>query len=222
MPERGDVPPKTVGVDLRAEGVAVTYLDGRETLYRGVPEPVTETVTVQPGADVHVLVTDPTETEGVMIYVNDLKTEDEILEDTGVGRVVLRAGDSEELFPGVTVRRRDDERTILTADPTVARGRVFVFVEDDWTDRRYEFVEADADGDATGDDTESTDDGLTGDDTESTDDGLTGDVTAGTGDSGESVVGGRGVDDRADETGWIEEPAVEDEPTADDQSEGEP
>jgi hypothetical protein len=37
-------------------------------------------------------------------------------------------------------------RTEVEADPEVARGRVFVFVEDDWGEASYEFVtEGDAD-----------------------------------------------------------------------------
>lgn len=147
MSARNDVPPKTVGVELREEGVAVEYLDGRVTLYRGVPQRVSGTLEASPGKEVHVLVTDPTETEGVMLYINDLKTEDDILEDSGVGRVILRDGESEELFPGVTARQLPGERTEVEADPEIARGRVFVFLDDEWTEESYEFVpesEADA------------------------------------------------------------------------------
>jgi hypothetical protein len=75
-----------------------------------------------------------------MLYVNDRRTHDDILEDTGVGRVILDAGESEEVFPGVTVRRLDGYRTEVEADPEVARGRVFVFVEDDLGEASYEFV----------------------------------------------------------------------------------
>jgi hypothetical protein len=145
MQDRSDVPPSTVGVDLRDHGVAVEYLDGRETLYRGVPRAVTGTLRTGPGKETHVLVTDPTETEGVMLYVNDLNTHDDILADTGVGRVILDAGEEEEVFPGVTVRRIDGHRNEVRADPGVARGRVFVFVEDEWGEQSYEFVPEDAD-----------------------------------------------------------------------------
>ena len=140
MSARNDVAPSTLGVELLDHGVQVEYLDGRTTLYRGVPEAVTGTLTTAPGRETHVLVTDPTETEGVMMYVNDLKTHDEILESTGVGRVVLEPGEEEELFPGVTVRRTEGMRTEVEADPEVARGRVFVFEEDDWGESSYEFV----------------------------------------------------------------------------------
>jgi|APHM01.1.fsa_nt_gi hypothetical protein len=198
MRNRGDVPPKTVGVTLREEGVAVEYLDGRTTLYRGVPRPVADRVTIPPETNVHVLVTDPNETEGVLVYVNDLQTEDAILEDTGVGRVVLRDGDNEALFPGVTVTRRPDERTLVTADLDVARGRVFVFAEDDWTDRRYEFVPpGDADGSAATDGSVSADESVSPDEPT---------ATPATNETGETA-------NQTERTGWIEEPAVqEDEP----------
>ena len=138
-PERTDVPPDTVGVELREEGVVVEYVDGRTTLYRGVPERVEGALTAVSTREIHVLVTDPTETEGVMLYVNDRKTDEEILRDSGVGRIVLDAGETEELFPGVTASQTR-ERTEIEADPEIARGRVFVFVEDEWTENSYELV----------------------------------------------------------------------------------
>ena len=104
-PHRNDIAPASVSVALREEGVEVEYLDGRVTFYHGVPQVVEDTLTTAPGKEAHVLVTDPTETEGVLLYVNDLKTHDEILEQTGVGRVILGEGEEEELFPGVTARR---------------------------------------------------------------------------------------------------------------------
>lgn len=140
MSNRNDVPPGTVGVDLVEQGVVVEYTDGRTTLYRDPPTVETGTLRTGPGKECHVLVTDPTETEGVMCYVNDLKTHDDILESTGVGRVVLDEGDAEELFPGVTVRRIGGNRTEVEADPEVARGRVFVFVEDDWGEESFELA----------------------------------------------------------------------------------
>ena len=145
MSAHTDVPPSTVGVDLVESGVEVEYVDGRKTFYRGVPEPVAGTLTTPPKKETHILVTDPTETEGVLLYINDLKTHDDILESSGVGRVILDDGEREEVFPGVTVRRPGGMRTEVEADPEVARGRVFAFVEDDWSEQSYEFV-ADADG----------------------------------------------------------------------------
>jgi hypothetical protein len=141
MAVHNDVPPRTLGVELREEGVVVTYADGRTTIYRGVPKKVSGSLKTAPGKETHILVTDPTETEGVLLYVNDLKTADEILEDTGVGRILLSEDDREDVFPGVTVRRTGGLRTIVEADPEEARGRVFVFVEDDWGEASYEFVD---------------------------------------------------------------------------------
>lgn len=149
MHGRSDVPPATVGVSLLDHGIEVEYLDGRSVLYRGVPERVTGRLSTAPGRETHVLVTDPTGTEGVMVYVNDLKTDDGILEDTGVGRVILDPGESTELFPGVTVRYGEGRRTVVTAEPGTVDGRVFVFAEDDWHEDAYELVpEDDGPGDA--------------------------------------------------------------------------
>lgn len=137
MAARNDVPPGTVGVDLVDDGVIVEYADGRQVFYNGVPEIHHGTLRCQPGKDVQVLVTDPTETEGVMVYVNDRKTHDDILESTGVGRVMLEDGEQEELFPGVTVAA-DGYAVEVTADPSIADGRVFVFVEDELGEQSYE------------------------------------------------------------------------------------
>ena len=140
MSQHDDVAPSTVGVDLDPDGVFVEYLDGSEVLYRGVPETVEGTVRCQPSKEVHVLVTDPGETEGVMVYVNDRKTHADILESTGVGRVVLDPGEETELFPGV--RGRGDGHAVeIDADPGAAGGRVFVFEEDELGERSYEIVE---------------------------------------------------------------------------------
>jgi len=139
MSARNDVAPDTLGVELAEDGVVVEYTDGREAYYRGVPERVTETLQTTPGKLVQVLVTDPTETEGVMMYVNDRDTHDEILESTGIGRVLLDSGEEEELFPGVTVRL-EGYAVEVEADPEVARGRVFVFSEDERGESSYELV----------------------------------------------------------------------------------
>jgi len=144
-PSHSDVPPTTIGVDLVDAGVVVEYLDGRTTLYRGVPESAAGTVTAGPGKQTHVLVTDPTETEGVMTYVNDYNTDEAILRDSGVGRVGIDAGETEEVFPGVIVGR-DGQRTRVSADPETAGGRVFVFVEDGWSEQSYEIVSGPSDG----------------------------------------------------------------------------
>lgn len=139
MSYRSTVSPSTLPIELREEGVLVEYLDGRETFYRGVPESVEKSVRTRPGTVVQVLVTDPSETSGVLTYVNDRNTHDEILEETGVGRVLLGADEETELFPGVNAQT-DGHAVIIEADPEVARGRVFVFAEDELGEARYEII----------------------------------------------------------------------------------
>jgi len=139
MSARNDVAPDTLGVELTEDGIVVEYTDGREAYYRGIPEKESGTLRTSPGKLVQILVTDPTETEGVLTYVNDRNTHDEILESTGVGRVMLEPDEEEELFPGVTVRV-DGYAIEVEADPEVARGRVFVFEEDELGERSFELV----------------------------------------------------------------------------------
>jgi hypothetical protein len=105
-----------------------------------------------------------------MMYVNDLTTEDEILEDTGVGRVVLSDGEEEELFPGVTARSLPGERLVVEADPELARGRVFAFVEDQWAEKSYEFVPREAMDDDSADDSDESGDDAEADDADGADD----------------------------------------------------
>jgi hypothetical protein len=136
---RTDVAPDTVGVELVEDGVVVEYLDGREVFYHGPPEKAEGEVRCQPSKLVQVLVTDPTETEGVMVYVNDRDTHDDILETTGVGRVILDPDEEETLFPGVVVRA-DGYAVEVEADPETAGGRVFVFEEDELGERAFELV----------------------------------------------------------------------------------
>lgn len=139
MSARNDVPPETVGVSLEPEGVQVTYTDGRSVFYHGVPERRAGAVTTGPGKEVHVLVTDPSETEGVLVYVNDRRTHDDILESTGVGRVLLNEGDQTSVFPGVEATSTG-LRVEVAADPSAVDGRVFVFVEDQVSEHAYELV----------------------------------------------------------------------------------
>jgi hypothetical protein len=150
MSSTSDVAPSTLTVRLLDHGVEVDYLDGRTTLYRGVPEKVTGQLRTKPGREVHVLVTDPTGTEGVLLYVEDRTTGDAMLEDTGVGRVLLDHGGSAEVFPGVTARRVGDHRVEVETDPGAVTGRVFVFAEDEWGEDAYEFVPASDPDDAAG------------------------------------------------------------------------
>ena len=141
MTVRNDVSPETLHVSLESEGVEVEYLDGRSVFYHGVPEKRDGSVVCPPGRDVHVLVTSPDEREGVMVYVNDRNTHDEILESTGVGRVILERDEESALVPGVEAANRG-YRIEVRADTDVARGRVFVFAEDQTSETAYEIVDS--------------------------------------------------------------------------------
>lgn len=139
MSLRTEVPPDSLDIALAEEGIYVTYADGRRVFYNGVPETVHGTLRTRPGKDVQVLVTNAEGTEGVLTYVNELKTEAEILESSGVGRVMLDKGESEELFPGVTATL-DGYAIEVEADPAEAGGRVFVFEEDELGERKFELL----------------------------------------------------------------------------------
>ena len=139
MSQHSELSPDTISVALTEAGIAVEYTDGREVFYHGVPAKVEGSHTTAPGKEVHVLVTDPTETEGVLVYVNDRTTADEIMEGTGVGRVFVDDGEETTLFPGVSVAA-GSYRVTVDADPAVARGRVFVFEEDEMGERSVEVV----------------------------------------------------------------------------------
>ena len=147
MSYRTDVAPETLQVSLEPEGVEVEYLDGRSVFYHGVPAAREGSVVCGPGKDVHVLVTSPDEREGVMVYVNDRDTHDDILETTGVGRVIIERGEETSLFPGVEATNHG-YRIEVSADPETARGRVFVFAEDARGESSYEIVAADETDDA--------------------------------------------------------------------------
>ncbi|HET7324255.1 MAG TPA: DUF5796 family protein [Halococcus sp.] len=138
MSTHSEFSPDTLSIALTEAGIAVEYTDGREVFYHGIPKKVEERYTTAPGKEVHVLITDPTETEGVLVYVNDRTTADDIIASSGVGRVLL---DDEEttIFPGVSVRE-EEYRIAVTADPETARGRVFVFEEDEMGERSIELV----------------------------------------------------------------------------------
>ena len=141
MSQRSEVPPEPLGVELDEGGIYVQYQDNRRVFYNGVPEAVTGTVRCRPGKDVQVLVTDDSETEGVMTYVNEVKTADEILESSGVGRVFLDSGEEAELFDGVTAAV-DGMAIEVSADMERVDGRVFVFEEDELGEQMYELREA--------------------------------------------------------------------------------
>ena len=137
MTARGDVAPEPLDIELDEDGIYVTYRDNRRVFYNGIPAVVTGTLRCRPGKDVQVLVTDESETEGVMTYVNERKTEDEILESSGVGRIFLESGESAELFDGVRATV-DGLAVEVTADLDRIDGRVFVFEEDELGEEMYE------------------------------------------------------------------------------------
>lgn len=141
MSHRNDVAPGTLGVEVTDGTVAVEYLDGRRVTYSVPAETVTDSVRCAPGKDVHVLVTDGDAAEGVLVYVNDRKTHDDILEGSGVGRVLLGPGESTELFPGV--RAEVDGHAVVVESAGAVEGRVFVFEEDEFGERAYELVAGD-------------------------------------------------------------------------------
>jgi hypothetical protein len=148
MEGRSEVAPDTLPVELQEDGVLVEYTDGREVFYRGVPEKVSGTLATPPGKDVHVLVTDASDTQGVLVYVNERKTEDGILEETGVGRVLLDREERAAVFPGVAVTDVGNglRVEVEVEDPEVVDGRVFVFAEDGMSEHSYEVVPAGGSG----------------------------------------------------------------------------
>jgi len=139
MVDYSEVAPDTLPVGLTDGGIVVEYLDGREVFYHGVPEPAETPHQTAPGKDIHVLVTDESETSGILMYVDERTTEAEILEDTGVGRVLLDRGELRSLFPGVEATR-DDLTYEIDVDQSVVDGRVFVFEEDQFEELSYELT----------------------------------------------------------------------------------
>jgi len=89
MSAHNDVAPDTLGVELTEDGIAVEYNDSRTVFYHGVPKKADGKLRTAPAKDAHDgrhrRLGDP----GILVYVNDLNTHDDILEDTGVGRIML-------------------------------------------------------------------------------------------------------------------------------------
>lgn len=134
-----EVPPSTLPVELTEDGIAVEYLDGRTVFYHGVPAKVETPLTTTPGKDTHVLVADGSGTEGILVYVNDRKTDGDILESSGVGRVLLEKSETTSLYPGVRVQRTGF-RYEIEVDFDAVEGRVFVFEEDEMGELSREIV----------------------------------------------------------------------------------
>jgi len=137
--DHSEVPPDTLTVELTDGGIGVRYTDGRRVFYHGVPTPVESPHRTAPGKEVHVLVTDGSGASGVLLYVNERGTDEEILSDSGVGRVLVGRGERATLFPGVTVEGGQLRETVAV-DHDALDGRVFVFEEDQFEERSFEIV----------------------------------------------------------------------------------
>ncbi len=101
--EHSELPPDTVAIDLVDDGVVVECTDGREVLYRGVHERVETPHRTASGKQVHVLVTDASKQRGVLVSVDERRTDDRRLESSDVGRVILGPEETATLSPGVSV-----------------------------------------------------------------------------------------------------------------------
>lgn len=122
------VSPATLGVELAEEGIVVRYLDSRRTVYRGPFEQTTPPLRTGPGRLIQILLIEPGETEGVLVYVNDRDTDAEILEESGVGRINLDPGEDAAVLPGVSVTM-DGYHAVVDVDMDAIDGRLFVFAE---------------------------------------------------------------------------------------------
>lgn len=139
MVTHSEVAPDTLSVRLVDGGIAVEYIDDREVFYHGVPESTDPPYLTTPGKDIHVLVTDETETSGILVYIDERTTESDILESSGVGRVLLDKGERRTLFAGVEATRNDLRYEIDIHEDAVD-GRVFVFEEDQFAEASYELT----------------------------------------------------------------------------------
>lgn len=142
MDYRSDIAPSTLSVAVEPDEVVVEYLDGRAARYREPRQEQSGPVRCRPGTEVHVLVTDRAADEGVILYINDRSTHDDILESTGVGRLIMDPGEEATVFPGVTARM-DGHAVVINGDPTTAEGRIFVFEEDERGERAVEILSED-------------------------------------------------------------------------------
>lgn len=140
MSTRETVTPATLPVERRDEGIAVRYLDGRETVYRLDPEPTEVPLSTRPGLLVQVLQVTPDFDSGVLVYVNDRDSAADILEDTGVGRINLQPGEAASLLPGIDAEM-DGHHTVIDVAFDAIDGRVFVFEEGMLGSAAYELVE---------------------------------------------------------------------------------
>lgn len=139
MAARSNVSPVPLQLEPRDQGIAVRYLDGRLVEYAAPIADADDAVGANITYEIHVLVTDEAETEGIMVYLNDYDTSDDVLESTGVGRILLEQGESAAAYPGVMASRADD-RVEVAADPEAVEGSVLVFVENQLEERAFRLV----------------------------------------------------------------------------------
>ncbi|QZA88581.1 hypothetical protein K0C01_12500 [Salinarchaeum sp. IM2453] len=139
MDYRDSVAPETLSVEVTDEQVTIEYLDGRVVSYDGQREPTAPPIRTQPRQLVQVLVTNSDNTQGVLTYVNELNTESEILEDSGVGRVFVEPDETTEVYPNVTATA-DGYAVVVDADLEAIDGRVFVFEEGQRYNQYYELI----------------------------------------------------------------------------------
>lgn len=136
MASRSNISPATLPVEWTEAGIEVTYLDGRRVTYRAPPEATTEAVRAPASSQAHVLIADRDSGSGTVVYVNDHKTADEILQDSGVGRVLVAAGDVATVAPGVDAIGYREAVEIGLEGPT--DRDVYVFVENQLRERAYQ------------------------------------------------------------------------------------
>lgn len=139
MHARSNISPVPLLVQPGDTDIVVTYTDGRAVAYGDPIESRSGTVKANLAYEVHVLITDQDGTEGIMVYVNDYDTSDDILESTGVGRVLLDTEESEALYPGVTASRSTDQ-IMIDVDESAIDGSVYVFIENQLDERAYQLV----------------------------------------------------------------------------------
>lgn len=137
MSPLGNVSPASLPVHAGDEGIEITYLDDRRVTYRATPESTQSPVRVQERSQVHVLIVGPDGDAGRLVSINDRKTSNNILERTGVGRVLLDDGGEATLAPGVDVHRSGEE-LIVHVSPVVGERRILVFVDTQRHEHAYE------------------------------------------------------------------------------------
>lgn len=136
MTYRTNVSPTFLPVRKQGSQIELTYLDGRVVTYSGPFNSSLDTIEANRSVEVHVLIVDHDFTEGMMVYINDYDTIDDILESSGVGRIILADESVESLYPGVQVSR-DGERIRVNASDAPSDIWVYAFIESQLTENAY-------------------------------------------------------------------------------------